>query len=224
MSRERPEIRLLRESLEGSLEPTLAHAVLFEALENRGGDPPQTRAELEAWVEGDLASALEGRLGTALSRAALADARAVVAQIPEAPGRTRGDATANIPLDDAPVLVVVVSTSPSLAMRLSAAMGPERVTPTTARTQAELDARLATFTPALVLIDAADFASIEPSGLAAACAKLPKTTIRIVWGADLPFGGAVLRALSAANASPTPVDRREGFDPLLDLVRSRRRS
>jgi hypothetical protein len=75
--------------------------------------------------------------------------------------------------------------------------------------------------PAIVLVDASDFPSIEPTDLAAAMGKAGEA-VRAIWGADLPYGQGVLAAAQRLGIPTTPLDRREGIAPLMDLVRSRR--
>ncbi len=222
MKQEAPELRLLRESLEGTLEPTLAQNVLFEAMERRGGHPPPDRASLESLAQNELAVVLTERVGARTAADILADIMLSLGRMPADPPRMRGrDDTASIPHESTP-LGVLVSASGGVGARLHAAIGPDRMTLTSAR-NAVADAALLRATPAVVLIDGADFAAIEPSELAALLSRVPSTTARLLYGPDLPYGAAVLRAVAEIGESITTLDRREGLAPLLDVIRSRAR-
>lgn len=144
---------------------------------------------------------------------------------PSGPGAVRrsGETTREVFVDARPVIVIVVASGASFASRLQGALGATRVIPVPAATVERMDEQLRVAAPQIVLVDAADFAPIEPERLAVFLEKLPATTVRAIWGADLPYGGAVLRAMMARSAHATPLDRREGIEPLLDLVRSRQR-
>lgn len=230
MSAERPELRLVRESLEAVLAPTAVSSVLFEALETLGGKPPADADGFRLFVDVPLRGALGRRLGAdvdSIVDGVLATLDAMTTAPPpragrRAPSRRELDVTREVFLDDRPVTVAVVSSSDEFAVRLQAALGGARVKAVPVPTLTKLGEVTYVATPAIVLVDAADFAAIEPEQLAGALEKLPETTVRAIWGADLPFGASVLRELVARSSPATPFDRREGIEPLLDLVRSRR--
>ena len=72
------------------------------------------------------------------------------------------------------------------------------------------------------LIDGASFPLIEPSDLPEILGALPPTSVRAVWGTDTPYGAAAVAELTAKRVAFTPLDRREGVTPVVDLVRARR--
>lgn len=230
------EVRLVREVLEGVLAPRLASVVMFETL----ADPlPESPRELLVVIRGRLNQSLARRVG-------LEDANAVVrrieslldpaakAPIPAAGAAAAGeraatgersldpDATMSIPLSTRPVTVLVVAGGALLERRLAASLGPQRVAPSSVSDEATLRRYAASRGIALVLVDATDFASIDPRVVATSLAALPPATARAVWGAELPYGRSVVRACEAAGATVIALERSEGFEPLVDLVRSRR--
>lgn len=225
MQPEGPELRVIRESLEALVAPTMVSSAIFDALEDCGGELGPGREGATVFVQGPLRAALARRMG--------ADAHPVIDDVlemlgvlaPRGPGgmRRSGETTREVFVDARPVIVVVVASGTTFASRLQAALGATRVIPVPASTLERMDEQMRVAAPQIVLVDAADFAPIEPERLAAFLEKLPATTVRAIWGADLPYGGAVLRAMVARAASATPLDRREGIEPLLDLVRSRQR-
>lgn len=231
MGPERPELRLVRESLEAVVAPTIVSSVIFEALEHTGGQLPGGPGAVRDLVDGALRDALARRLGGD-AHALIDDVVALLdaltsrsaARAPTAPPPSRPDreVTLEVMLDERPVLVLVVAGSTDLATRLQAALGSARVTAIPTSVLAKLREQIKIGAPQLVLIDAADFAAIEPDELALELAKLPSTAVRAIWGADLPYGAALLRGLVERGAPATPFDRREGIDPMLDLIRSRR--
>lgn len=223
----RPELRLVRESLEAVVSPTIVSSVIFEALDEIGGQLPDGADAVRAFADGALRRALARRLGED-AHAIIDDVVAMLATIAprraeEPPARRRdGDVTREVFLGAGPVVVLVVAGATDFGARLLAALGPDRVAPLPTPSLERLDEQVLIAAPPVVLVDAANFASIEPERLADALAALPATTVRAIWGADLPYGAAVLRALVERGASATPFDRREGIEPVLDLVRSRR--
>ena len=130
------------------------------------------------------------------------------------------DATTAIPTGRDPVLVAVVANGGALASRLAAALGADRVSPVTVRSieaLASLDKE-----PGVVVVDGTDFAAIEAPDLAEALGRLSPTTARVVWASDLPYGRRIAHALAQARMPHASIDRREGVEPLLDVVRSRK--
>lgn len=225
MSSERAELRLIRESLESVVAPQVVSSVMFEALSEAGGQIGEGPEGARAFVDGPIRAALQKRLGDDADPI-VDDLGRLLSQIaPARPVSGRElDVTREVYLDARPVIVFVISSSSGFADQLQAALGPARVTTVPVPSLEHLHRHLQVAAPPIVLVDAADFAPIEPDDLASALVRLPATTVRAIWGADLPFGGAVLRALVQRKAPATPLDRREGIDPLLDLVRSRRAS
>ena len=233
MNLERPELRLVREKLESVLAPDLASSVLFEALAEGDGRPPATGEATLAFVEGALRRVLGRRIRGETGTLILTDLTELLTAIvgpqltPVSPMH-RGkvvrdmDVTFEITRDKGAVVVLVVGGRDALAARLEAALGPGRIATRTVTTQHELEGQLRASFPPIVLIDAMEFPSIEPVALAMLLERSPPGTIHAIWGADLAYGSMLLGELLARRVSATPLDRREGIEPLLDLVRSRR--
>ncbi len=226
MSLVRPELRMVRESLEAVVAPSIVSTVLFEALEQAGGQLPTGSEAIRNFADGALRQALVARLGQ--------DAHSIcddvitmlesIAPRSSNPSETRREfeITREVVIDSFPVFVIVIAGTGTLAARLQAALGSNTMTAIPTASLEQLHEHIALAPPQVVLIDAADFANIEPDPLALVLEQLPATTVRGIWGADLPYGAAILRALGARGSPATPLDRREGIAPLLDLVRSRR--
>jgi hypothetical protein len=233
MNVERPELRLVREKLESLLAPELASSILFDALAEVGGAPPASGEATLALVEGPLARVLGRRVRKAeadvIVRELVDTLRVIVgpALTPVQP-MTREkvrelEITLEIQIGRGAVGVLVLSSKPDLAMRLEAALGPGRISTRTLATGAMLESQLrAAELPPIVLVDAVEFAPVEPVELAAVLKRSRKGTIHAIWGADLAYGSMVLGELLARRVPATPLDRREGIEPFLDLVKSRR--
>jgi hypothetical protein len=225
---ERPEMRLIRESLESVMAPTIASSLLFEAVELAGGRLPENTTEVVRFLEGPLARLLNDRLGAADTQPILEELtltlNALGALAPKPNVRHGAEVTREVLLDALPVLVSVVSASESFAHALVGALGSECVMPLHSSTLAQFEDVARTAVPKIVLIDGGEFAEIEPDALAQALSLLPASTVRAIWGADLPYGSAMVHALAARKAAATPFDRTEGIAPLLDMIRSRRSS
>jgi hypothetical protein len=227
MNVERPELRLVREKLESVLAPALAQSALFEALAEAGGRPPTSRDAVVALIEGPLCKALSRRLDAedldALVKEIVETVERVFAAAPPlAKGRPRElEITLEITRGKGAVGVLVFSGSDDLAARLEVALGPDRVAARTCTNRNEVESLLRGNVPPILLVDSVDFPPIEPVELAELLASAPRGTVRAIWGADLGYGSVVLGELVERRAPATPLDRREGIDPLLDLVRSR---
>jgi hypothetical protein len=133
------------------------------------------------------------------------------------------EVTLEIQIGRGAVGVLVVSNKPDLAMRLAATLGPGRITTRTISSVAALEQQLRVAEyPPIVLVDSVEFAALEPRDLAAVLQRSPKGTVHAIWGADLAYGSMVLAELVERRIGATPLDRREGIEPFLDLVKSRR--
>jgi len=138
------------------------------------------------------------------------------------PAGREDEATTAVPTATDPVAVAVIAASPAFARRLEAVLGPRRVAPFTVSDQGTLGELGQA--PSLVLVDCTDFAPVEASSLAVSLSSLPGTTVRVVWGSNLPYGRSLVEAMLQADVPHTPIDRQEGLEPLLDLIRARQRA
>src|SRR5687768_12397991 len=116
MTPERPELRLVRESLEAVVAPTIVSSVVFEALEASGGRLPDGTDGARTFVDGPLRSALARRLGDdahpivgdLVTMLGNLSQKAVAATEPK-PWRRDLEVTREVFLDDRPVIVAVVA-------------------------------------------------------------------------------------------------------------------
>lgn len=230
MPREAPEIRLIRETLEGVLHPSTASTVFFEALQETGGALPSTPDEVMALVEGPLARGLANRIGEDESETVLGQLTLMLLAIRPKPGERKprkrpsrhDEPTRDLLLSEATLPVYVLSSTPAFEAQLKASLGPEIMSAVPASDLDMLRERLSQIPPAVVLLDASNFPAIEPTDLVDELARLPSQVLKAVWGADLPYGMGVLDAGQKRGVDLTPFDRREGIEPLMDVIRSRR--
>ncbi|HJL19468.1 MAG TPA: hypothetical protein RMH99_27645 [Sandaracinaceae bacterium LLY-WYZ-13_1] len=229
MPREAPEIRLIRETLEGVLHPSTASTVFFEALQATGGSLPRAPEQVTALVRGPLTDALNERLGEDMAASVLEplseQLEAVLAPRPRKPRKRpsrHDEPTRDLMLVDEVLPVFVLGGGPGFAAQLQATLGPHVMSAVTAHDLPTLRDRLAQIDPRVVLVDASDFPPIEPAELVDELARLPAEVVKAIFGADLPYGQSLLDAGQRAGLSLTPFDRREGVEPLMDLIRSRR--
>lgn len=226
MPREAPEIRLIRETVEGVLHPATAASVLFDALQEAGGVPGSPEDVL-ALVRGPLTRRLVERLGEETTQSLLDQLelmlRAIVAapKVRKRPSRHE-DTTRSVELSSETLPVYVLASSRAFADKLAAALGPHIMSAVLVTDDAMLADRLETVAPAFVLLDASDFPAIDPGALATRLAGVATDVVKAVWGADLPYGMAALAAAQEQGLALTPFDRREGIEPLMDMIRSRR--
>ena len=211
------ELQLVREALENVLSSRTAGAVLFEALTKRGGDVPASREELLAFLRGELRDTLVIRQGPA-SLKLLDD----VERMLERPHGRSHDSTREVPILTMAVIVYVLASNNTLARSIEGAMGTNRVSVKAFQAASTFREAVRKETPAVVVLESATFPPIEPTDMAELLRELPETTVRAVSGIDTPYGSAALSALANGHVPCTPLDRREGIEPLLDLIRSRR--
>lgn len=216
----RPELRLIQSALESVLTPEVADQTYRDAVSALGGEPTSASDTLDL-ANGPLRVALCRRLGRAAADEVIDDLLATL--VTPSPSRSpSAEATRELPLEGARVRVLVLSSADALARSLETELGAHRLEVGTAGTLEAAQAWLAEHAPAVVMIDGASFATIEPTSLPALLAALPATTVRAIWAVDAPYGTAALGALVEARASVTPVDRREGLATVVDLIRARR--
>ena len=222
---ERPELRLVREHLETVVSPSMAASVLFEAL--GAGSMPRNATETVALVAGPLRNALKERMRPGEADSLIEDVLTALAPALAAQSehRYRADDTLEVPVSSSgqAVRLAVMSASDAFAQHIEAALGPARVSAVTFRSTIALRRALEVMmtTPDIVVVDASRFPAIEPGDLAGSFEALVDTAVRVVWGADLPYGHALMREVRARGGKATSVDRAEGVDPILDLIGSR---
>lgn len=221
----RAEVQIVREILEGALAPSLATAVLFDALDRWGRAIPVDSGEVLELVHGPLGAILAERLGPserdALVRAIEERLATPGAELEleidlEETEETRTTQMAAVPH---PVSVLVASAAEGFAKRLLTAIGEERVYPHTVGDEASM--RHATFSvsPLVAVVDASAPPDIRAPALAAALRGLPDRTLAMVWGEDTPYGRELRARLDGSRV--LFLARAEGIEPLLDVVLSR---
>ncbi len=182
-----------------------------------------------ALVDGPLQTQLTERIGADMAESVLDQLRAMLAAIGPTGGRRprkrpsrHDEPTRSLELSSETLPVYVLSGSRAFCEKLGAALGPHVMTPVLSSDAATLAERLDQVPPAFVLVDGSDFPAIEPNELCAKLAELPEELVKAIWGADLPYGMSVLAAAQSTGIHFTPFDRREGVEPLMDMIRSRR--
>lgn len=226
------EIQLVRESLEGILEPKTATAVLFSALSTWDKGVPENADEVLEFVRGSLKALLHERIGPS-AESALERLEQQLLQI----AAGEDDLSVEIDLDEGadeedamtvvtkavslPVSVLVLAGDSEFALRLTASIGLDRVHAYTVADVAEL--RHATFSenPLLVVVNAAHPPEEHPAHVASAIRGLPDATLAVVWGQETSYGREVQAHIEQLGSDALFLDRDEGIEPLLDLVLSR---
>lgn len=191
--------------------------------------PPGRVAEVMEAVEGVLATAeaptdVHGTLpdpdAPTTPHPRLGEREDTTARMPSLAAWPDEQTTLRLPAHSGgPVPVAVLAASDSFAMRLTLALGPERVASAHVPALGELGPHLKS--AAMVLLDATDVPDAASVDVARALQSLPQDCVAAVWGADLPFGERVASVLHDAGQRCVSVSTEEGIDPLVDLVRSR---
>jgi hypothetical protein len=218
-------LHLVREALEGVIEPTAASAALFDALEVQGSERlPANAEELIAFVQGPLHIVVGRRLGTTGADEIVQRIEQTIKRVVKGlPLRHGGAATTlEIMVGTGPVRVLVLSRRSTLAVRLRAALGGMQVQVTSADGESSARDAVEAHDPEIVVIDA-----LSPIGDADSVmeflAHLPATTTSVLWGEEQSFGRDLKHRAVPRRQKLTTVERSEGVNPLLDLIRSRHR-
>jgi hypothetical protein len=229
----RNDVQLVRETLEGTLAPAVATATLFEALDKWGRGVPEDSEQVLELVRGPLFALLQARLGSdnAGEVLALIEER-LSAQVAASDldvdvdfsdmGDDDDQRTTQMAAVPHPVSVLVVSSSPVFGERLLTVLGDDRVYPHTVSDEAAM--RHATFSalPLIALIDTIHPPATRPPALAAALRALPKQTVAVVWAAsESDYGREARVRIEQGGSGVVFLERKEGIEPLLDLVLSR---
>jgi len=238
------EVQLVREVLEGALAPAVATSVLFEALDRWDRGIPANAGEVLELVRGPLSDALRSKLDEAAAGelTATLEARLAHGAAHSAVLEPEVDLEVEIDLEDDlvspfvdedqelttttqmsavshPVSVLVVSGDRQFGARFTATLGEDRVHTLTVEDESAL--RHATFSanPQIVVVDATAPPRIPPAELAAALRNLPDATLPVLWALETEYGRST-REL-ARESRTLFLERREGIEPLLDLILSR---
>jgi hypothetical protein len=229
-------VQLVRETLESVLAPGVATATLFEALDAWGRGVPADVEQVLELVRGPLATLLRGRLGDDPANELLqAIEERLASREPEGGAEDIDEsveldvempedsveATSQLAAFALPVSVLVVSASESFAQRLITVLGDDRVYPHTVSDEAAF--RHATFSalPLIAVVDCLKPPAIRPPALAKALRGLPKQTVAVVWAAENDYGREARVRIGQSDRDVVFLDRKEGIEPLLDLVLSR---
>lgn len=133
---------------------------------------------------------------------------------------TEGPTTASLQKLPEAVPVLIVASSFALAYRLEAALGPTHVATETVDDLRRLRVAVRELRPRVVVVDAIDAPALEPALLAEDIA-LPGV-VCVVWGREMAYAKRVHDALDALEALGVSIARKDGIEPVVDLVRSLR--
>lgn len=216
------EMAVIREALEGMLAPNLVGAVVFEALEPYGGDLP-SGDKLAEFVHQRLCCVLARRLGDEMAKDVTERIGSVLGRPTPDPGRMSRDElpTAEVSMTSGAVMVAVVAATHAMDRRLIAALGG-LASPLGVRKLEQLPLIVAQMSPHIVLIDATDPLPVAPRFVAAQLAHMSDDAVVVVWASAESWAQSLVEALGKVDSMRlTWLDRDDGVDPLLDLIRSR---
>lgn len=226
-------LQVIREALEGVVEPKIATEALFAALADYEPDELSDPDALNTMVTMHLRAALEKRVGAASANAAIEHVSGLLATILARPAATSDGeratlewelhSTLEIMRGTGPVQLVVCAGGPRLAKHLLSAVGPSRVTTATVRNAYETKIVVEGMEPEIFVFDGANLPADEPDALAAAVKSASANMWIVMWSADMPEERALMAAFERKNVPATSFDREEGIGPLIDLIRSRGR-
>lgn len=228
---------LLRESLSAYLNDEAALAVMMDLTPHMGS--LASNGEFVEWTRGPVADALALRVGVVDAEAVLCRMQAVVdrlavmsasdmeeATVPDILDSVRRirscglleEPTRPLPIGSQTVRLVVCSGGTGLWSRLGAVAEDE---PMELELVSDLRGVERGDLPSIIIVDAMDFPSVDVREVARTLSAL--SCLRVVWGAEFPYGRRLLALCAAQMHRPlVPLDPSLGLDPLVDMVRSRR--
>ncbi|MDW8245190.1 MAG: hypothetical protein RMJ84_01305 [Sandaracinaceae bacterium] len=229
------EIGPIRQCLEAHLSSELSRSILFEALASLEEGLP---FEASAFVFTHLARSLRNHLPVQKAEEVL---RAVEEKLSEtALSAQEGEEeieldpitvsvelsaeTQQLPAVSGPVPVLVLCGPQSrFANRLVLCLGEDRVYAHPVSTIEELRRMIFLWNPLLVVVDAPSSNHLECAEVAEVLGALPNHVVPVVWGAESPWGKALLERIRPLPEKIPPVglSRSQGIEPLCDLVLSR---
>lgn len=215
---ERDEMVVVRRGLAELLSPEGTVAVILEAQKlARGHDlDPDDAAAL---LRGPLADALARRVGRNQAEAAIQHLESLLETARRGEGMFPDVTRDRASRAEGPLPVLVLASGRTFMRTIEERFG--RFVKVSHATSAARVMRLGRRrAPGVVLIDAADFPSIEAARLAGALERHPPETTVVVWGTGLRYGAAIGEALAAAGVPVVGFDHRDGVEPVLDLLRS----
>ncbi len=223
------EVLIIRQTLEEAISPERATRVMFEALVAHGAVPDDDDAVL-GFVERSLLPALEAAAGADIREQVASRLDRMLGLRPESdeawpdlvhagkePTVTKTLAVSGV---NELVPVTILAKTQKLGRTLVIALGSELAEVSHAPSVRTLRAVVNEKKPLVVVVDGYDPCLMPPSNVAAALKELPPEIVRVVWGADQPYGRAL--SAGASGARLIALSRGEGIGPLLDVVTSRR--
>ena len=216
-------LHLIREALEGVIEPTSASVVLFDALEVGGSERlPDGLDELLDFVRGPLRRVTEERIGVAAAEEVLGRIESTFERIAKGYPTSRDGmgVTLELPVGGGPVKVLVVSRSSGLAVRLRASLGGLHIQVANSSTPGVARQKAAALQPDVVVVDAVNPID-DLDAILDVLVDLGDTVTRVLWGDEQAAGSRLKRRAVNRKTPLTTVERREGVEPMLDLIRSR---
>lgn len=228
----RAELMLVREVLEGVVSPTVATALLFEALEETQSSPPSSLEEMRLFALGPLDSAVRRkvrgadaaeiahRVDALFTRSIEGDGLAIDVEF-EAEAASDVTATAQMTTVKRPVPVLVISSQTTFAERLRACLGEDRVEALAVSDAGGLTRAMFAHAPVFVVVDAATAVPIDEAVLTSALMRLPDNTTPVLWASETQCGQDLERRAEREGVRFVSIARGHGIEPLLDLVLSR---
>lgn len=230
------ELQLVRDRLGTAVGEDAAAAAFMAALDLQGGGRlPRTSEEIGRFVRGPLHRTLTQLVGEATaarvtSRLMAGSREAEVSVVPDAevsgprlrrPGASILDAT-TVGRRTGPVRLIVIARSARLAERLRLSVGADDVAVGVApdpqaggRLAFEIDA-------SLVIIDGTDVPAGGADEFVDGLGGLPDDVLLLLWTEGGPDADKLQAGLEFCSLRVAILDRREGVQPLIDMIRAQR--
>ncbi|MFW5921467.1 MAG: hypothetical protein ACOCUS_06470, partial [Polyangiales bacterium] len=195
------------------------------ALDRTGGEGPGERRALEQLVRGALSDVLQQRLGAQQGDALASELAKAIDETPVSGPHRRGQAfelATTIGTQTGPARLVVVARGTGLAERLRAAVGADGIAVAPAADPARGGQLAHEMGASMVVVDTTDVPEGGTDAFVDGLGGLPDDMMVVVWGTGGPEVETMQEELAFCGLRVTTLDRREGIEPLIDLMRAHR--
>lgn len=219
------ELSRVRERLGELVGAEQAAPIFFEALEGVEELPNGGQA-LADFVRGPLQRCLERRLGQEQADRITQGLERAVVDTPRSGAHKRApdfDAATTVGTQTGPARLVVVARGTRLAERLRLAVGGDDVAVAPAADPQRAGELAHEINASMIIVDGTDVPAGRADAFVDGLGGVPDHVMLVMWTTDSPEAEQLQEELAFCGLRVTMIDRREGVEPLIDLMRAHRR-
>lgn len=214
-------MRIVREGLEGVMDPAVATDALFQALSAvRDLSALHGARGFETFVGGPLKDAVGERIGHVNASSTIDQICDVLKHVP-CPERDEKD-TLEVPLSEGPVRVLLLAGTAKLGITLRAELGGDKIALAHAEGLDRASRVVADFDPEVIVIDGSGPPHIATPELLDLLRTARGATC-VLWASEEPWSHSLVAMPRPTGSAWIALERGGGYAPLVDLIRRGRR-